>query len=169
MSQNDLMRLIEHASEFCQAAFARQGEIAPMWHAVTARGEEKITEHPQQLGKDLASALIRAWFELEDVVRYVYIGEAWTVEQRGMSEADNESVMALARQQRLEKHADAVEVVQLQGEDRDCGQVVAVMRIERPAGRKPYLGKLKIVIAPGDGFSSEGRMIGMLPVRGTKQ
>ena len=55
MSESDLMRLVEHASGFCDGSFARTGEIAPMWHAVRSNGESFIELHPVELGKDLAA------------------------------------------------------------------------------------------------------------------
>jgi hypothetical protein len=58
-------------------------------------------------------------------------------------------------------------VVQIQGEDRDYGQIMAHRRIIRPPHRKPYLGPLKMTMT-GESVS-EGRMVGLLPVSGTVQ
>lgn len=167
MSKRELHALLEHASDFCRAAFARYGEVHPMWHAVRRNGEQFAEPHPQELGKDLAAALIRAQFDLLDVIRYVYIGEAWTVDHRG---ADHSEVMRFAREQRLHEYPGRLEVVQIQGEDAECGQVMAQRVIHRPAGKPAYLGKLEIIIEPGaDGIQSEGRLVGLLPVRGRRQ
>lgn len=169
MSRADLDKLIDHASAFCDRTFAIQGEIAPMWHAVNSRGEHKIMLHPVELGKDLAAAMIRAWLELEDAVRYIYMGEAWTIDQRTQNEALQAEIMAMARAGKLHEHPDRLEIVQIQGEDHEVGQILVQRRIIRPRNRKPYLGPLEMVVEPGDGVQSEGRMIGMLPARGTRQ
>jgi hypothetical protein len=75
MSGKELRRMFNRASRFCEAHFARRGEIAPMWHAVTSEGENIIEPHPGYLAKDLAMVMIRAFFDAKDVVRYVYIGD----------------------------------------------------------------------------------------------
>ncbi|WP_338821703.1 hypothetical protein [Bradyrhizobium septentrionale] len=43
----------------------------------------------------------------------------------------------------LSEHPERAEVVQLQGEDRDYGQIIAERRIIRPAKGKPYLAPLE--------------------------
>jgi hypothetical protein len=80
MSETELRRMFDQASRFCEAHFATYGEISPMWHAVTSSDETIIEPHPIYLvDKDIAMALVRAFFDARDVVRYVYIGEAWTL------------------------------------------------------------------------------------------
>ena len=74
----------------------------------------------------------------------------------------------------ISQHPDRVEVVQLQGEDQECGQLMAQMRIIRPASGKPYLKPMEWLIdlpfiPRGATVQSEGRMVGVLPVRGTRQ
>lgn len=169
MSEKDLRAMLDFASGFCERMFAKKGEVAPMWHAVKRNGEQFVEPHPQQLGKDLASAMIRAQFNLLDVVRYIYIGEAWTVDKQVSEQALQEEVLAYARQGRLHEHPDRIEIVQLQGEDYECGQIMGQRVIKRPSNGKPYLAALEILVQPGDGVQSQGRMVGMLPVRGTKQ
>jgi hypothetical protein len=80
MSETELRRMFDQASRFCEAHFATYGEISPMWHAVTSSDETIIEPHPIYLvDKDIAMALVRAFFDARDVVRYVNIGEAWTL------------------------------------------------------------------------------------------
>jgi hypothetical protein len=169
MSEKELRRMFDRASQFCEAHFANRGEIAPMWHAVTSKGETIIEPHPIQLGKDIAMVLIRAFFDAKDVVRYVYIGEAWTLDR--MIEQDE--LDAITREGLFE-HPDRVEVVQLQGEDIECGQIVGLRKIIRPESGRPYLGPLEMInelpfMPHGASVQSKGRMIGVLPVRGTRQ
>ena len=54
------------------------------------------------------------------------------------------------------------------------GQIMAERRIVRPANRRAYLEPLRMLIdlphVPRDStIRSEGRLIGLLPVRGTRQ
>ena len=169
MSENELRRMLDHASAFCDRHFAKKGEIAPMWHAVTAGGQTIIEPHPTYLGKDMAAAMIRSFFDLRDVIRYVYIGEAWTL-NRMIRPEEQEEIFRRG----LSEHPDRVEVVQIQGEDRDYGQIIASRDIIRPAKGKPYLGPLQMIndlshVPQGATIQSEGRMVGMLPVRGMRQ
>jgi hypothetical protein len=166
MSEQELRELLHHASGFAEKMIARKGELSPMWHAIRANGEQFIEPHPM-MEKDMANALIRAQFDLLDVVRYIYMGEAWTlVRQAGLPSSAAE--LASIKSDGISKHPDRVEVVMIQGEDKDAGQFMALREIIR-TGNKVKLGPLEITHWPGDGGSSEGRMVGMLPQRGTKQ
>jgi hypothetical protein len=169
MSERELRRMLDYASEFCDRQFAKKKEIAPMWHAITAAGETIIEPHPTYLGKDMAAAMIRAFFDMRDVVRYVYIGEAWTL-NRMIRPEEQEEIFRKG----LSEHPDRVEVVQIQGEDHEYGQIIASRAIIRPGIGKPHLGPLEMIndlpfIPRGAAVQSEGRMVGMLPVRGTRQ
>jgi hypothetical protein len=170
MSEQQLRRMLEIASVHCERVFAREGEVVPMWHAVCANGDHLIEPHPTMFEKPLAAALMRALFDVLDVARCVYVGEGWVVDVRG-SDSDPKVKAALeaARRGRVDQHPDRVEIVMLMGEDRDAGMISAHRRIVRPENRKPYLGALEIVTRPGDGVQSSGRMVGMLPARGTRQ
>jgi hypothetical protein len=169
MSEKQLRDLITFASEFCDRQFAAKGVIYPRWHAVTSSGEQFYETSPL-LDKDLAVAMIRALFDLRDVVRYVFIDEAWTLSR--MVQPGEE---AKVQREGLSKHPDRVEVVMISGEDRECGQLMLHRNIIRPAKGKPYLGPLlsldELPFMPQGGHvdQSEGRMVGLLPKRGTMQ
>lgn len=169
MSESELRRMLDYASEFCEHHFSKKGEIAPMWHAITSSGETIIEQHPVHLGKDMAAAMIRMFFDLRDVVRYVYIGEAWTL-NRMIRPGEQEDIFRKG----LSEHPDRVEIVQLQGEDHEYGQIIAWRKIIRPECGRPYLGPLEMIndlpfIPRGAAVQSEGRLVGMLPVRGMRQ
>jgi hypothetical protein len=170
MSEKQLRQMFDRASQFCDAHFASRGEIAPMWHAVTSTDEHLIEAHPTFLGKDLAMVMIRVFFKATDVVRYVYIGEAWTL-SRLIEPGEEEAIM----RDGLENHPDRIEIVQLQGEDNECGQIMGQRRIIRPESGRPCLGPLEMIgdlpsVPDGARLShSEGRMVGVLPARGTRQ
>jgi hypothetical protein len=169
MSEKQLRELIAFASGQCDKLFAREGIIYPMWHAITSTGETLI-ETPPFDNKDLAVAMIRALFDLRDVVRYVFVDEAWTLSR--MLQPNEEEK---AYREGLANHPDRIEIVMISGEDHECGQLMVHRNIIRPAKGKPYLCPLQSLddlpfIPPGaHATQSEGRMVGLLPVRGTRQ
>ena len=168
MSEKQLRDMLALASDFCELRFARNGEVEPTWHALTAAGESFIERALPDFDGPDALATVHALFDLRDVVRYVFMYEAWTLARLlPANEMDRISRSGLAN------HPERVEVVTLQGEDRACGQIVAHRRIIRPAGRKPYLGPLETMeevmrLPRGAAIQFHGRMVGLLPVRGTR-
>jgi hypothetical protein len=169
MSEKQLRAMLAYASHFCEREFARNGVVYPMWHATTSKGET-IIETPASPDKDASVALIRALFEIRDVVRYVFFDEAWTllkcVQPDEMVRIDRDG---------LRNHPERVEVVMFQGEDAEWGgQISAHRLIHRPASGKPYLGPFVTLdelahLPHGAVVQSEGRLVGLLPMRGTKQ
>jgi hypothetical protein len=103
-------------------------------HISQAGGEQFIELHPAVPNKDLANALVRSMFDLRDVVRYVYTGEAWTLDR--IIKPDEQELIF---RRGIANHPDRVEIVQLQGEDQDYGQIIGQRKIIRPAKGKPYL------------------------------
>lgn len=167
MSEQQLRELVAFASDFCERMFSAKGQIHPMWHAVTSSGEQFI-ETPMFADKDLAVAMMRALFDLKDVVRDVFIDEAWTV-TRLLTEEEYETVQRTG----LANFPGRAEIVMIQGEDRDAGQLIAHRDIIRPPKGKPYLGPLQTaddlgLIPHGARVQSGGRMVGLLPVRGAR-
>jgi hypothetical protein len=168
MSEKQLREMLAFTSGQCDKIFARTGVIYPMWHAITSAGET-IIERPAFGDKDFAVAMIRALFDLKDVVRYVFVDEAWTLNRMVRPDEDEK-----IRREGIANHPDRVEVLMIQGEDRECGQIMLHRNIIRPASGKPYLGPLQSLddlpfIPQGAGVQSEGRLVGLLPVRGTRQ
>jgi hypothetical protein len=159
VSAADLRMLIEHASSWAEKIFARKGQILPMWHAVKASGEHVVMPAPPG-DKDTSVALVRAFFELNDVVRCLFINEAWTafggedltewVEQHGGS---------------IHDYPDRVEVVAFMGEDDTEGMMTAHRRIIRGQG-KATLGPLEFM--DWSRGHSEGRLVGLLPRRAAR-
>ena len=135
------------------------GEIQPMWHAVTASGEHRILPSPD-MHKDTAAILMREYFKLHDVKRYVFIDEAWQLETPVI---DENEMREIARRG-LEHHPDRIEVLSYQAED-DSGLITAQRVITRLPSGKGQLGRLEFTQSQ----QSEGRLVGMLPVKGTVQ
>ena len=167
MSEQQLRDMIAFASDFCDKKFRRDGEVRPMWHAVTSAG--KHFPIAASLGdKDADIAMVRALFELEDVVRYVFMNEAWTM-ARLLTDAEVPKI----KREGISKHPDRVEVLMLSGEDSDYGMIMMQRKIVRPPGGKPYLGPLTTLdelpyMPHGATMQSEGRMVGLLPARGVR-
>jgi len=137
------------------------GEILPMWHSITESGEHKITPSPP-FDKDTAALLMRAYFAVNHVARYVFVNEAWQLcAPTGLSD---DELQEIARHG-LSDHPSRIEVLMYQAED-ETGVLTAHRVITRPGnGHRPKLGPLEFI----QPTHSEGRFVGMLPVRGTLQ
>jgi hypothetical protein len=72
--------LLEKASWITEQFFRKRGRIFPMYHVVKADGAQEAMQAPPLEDKDEAMALMRAYFELFDIKRYVFIDEAWRLD-----------------------------------------------------------------------------------------
>jgi hypothetical protein len=161
MSRKQLDQLIERASAFADDAIKHTGEVAPIWHMVTAKGETIIELTPPG-DRDCALMILRTLMELMDVVRYVHISEGW---MRGRDKPISDEEMEKIKRHGVRNDPKRIEVVLIAAEDYEAGYVMTTREIIRPKKGKPYLGPL-VEFPQGH---SEGRMIGMLPMRGTVQ
>ena len=170
MSEQELRDMFSYASEWADQQFRRTGRVVGMWHAVPSSGDMFVMLKPHP-DKDIGVAMIRALFDLRDVVRYIFVDEAWMlIKQPALSAEELES----AKRGMIWDHPDRIEVVMFSGEDAACGQIMARRRIFRPEKGKPYLGPFEWMTnllpnKPGSIWHSEGRMVGLLPVRGMRQ
>lgn len=161
----ELRMMIESASEWAENLFRRQDAIGPMWHMIRANGEHIVMPGPDT-DKDTAATIIRSFCELFDVIRCLFIDEAWIAMGLGKSREENERIMAWVNEHgSLQDYPGRDEVVVFQGEDADGLMVSAHRRIIRGHGR-PKLGPLEYVDMTG--IQSEGRLVGMLPRRAAK-
>jgi hypothetical protein len=166
MSEKDAHALIEHASRFAEHAIKKYGVVTPIYHMITADCQNIVAPSPGRT-KDEAVAMMRALFELRDVVRYVYLDEAWILDRINSGpDAIPPGELERLKREGVSKHPDRVEVVMFSCEDRDAGQIMALREIIRNGSGKPRLGPLRYT--PRSGYT-EGRMVGLLPVRGTRQ
>lgn len=162
MSEMDLRQMIESASGWAEKQFARKGEVLPMWHAMKSNGEHIIIPAPPT-DKDTSATIMRALFELHDVVRCLFIDEAWVFDGVGKGHEENERVMKWIKEHDgISGFPGRVEVVTFAGEDEAAGSMQAHRRIIRGQG-KPRLAPLAYLDMTG--VRSEGRLVGMLPRR----
>jgi Exo-beta-1,3-glucanase len=155
-----LRDLLKLASMGAERVFAAKGELLPMWHAETADGVSMLVPAPPTDNKDLAVRLIKALFEERHVVRFVFFDEAWTLRS-----TDRAVVDKAVDHGDLSTHPDRVEVVVFVAEDAEGGALGGRRLIHRAPGKKATLGPLEI----HEYLEAEGRLIGLLPQRGTLQ
>jgi hypothetical protein len=162
MTTDNLLNLIEVASTAAERIFKHRGELLPMYHCIDADGREHLVPMPPGHNKDQAVAIMRAYFELHHIVRYVFMDEAWTL-VLAPGEVNVETVM---RNGITADYHDRIEVIIFSGED-EIGLITAQRKIRRPAKGKPTLGPLEIMSNRSDRY--EGRMVGLLPRKGGLQ
>jgi len=151
----DLTALIEFASKNVVKIFKRTGVIYPMYHAIDTHGEHKILT-PQSEDKDVGVAMVKVWFALNDIEKYVFVDEAYILDnRRGQSGLDMEKI----QREGIRNHPDRREIVMLSAENRRGKMLTARHFILRPEVGKPTLSPLVI----DEVFDhSEGRMVGLL-------
>jgi hypothetical protein len=155
----ELRKLVEFASEQAAAAFHRSGQVLPMWHAIKRSGDHIVFAPPPGADKATSVGMARAAFELFDVVRYVFMDEAWILNAIGREIGAAE--MERINREGLSQHPDRVEVIMFSAEDEAEGMLTAHRLILRPERGKPKLKPLEIFDLTG--VTSEGRMVGLLP------
>lgn len=149
--------MFKTANKFVEKHFRAAGEILPMYHAERRNGEHMILPAPPG-PKDQAMILVRAFFELHDIVRYIFIDEAWIVIGRGDDPR-------LDLNTKASTHPDRREIVMFSAED-ETGQYLGRRFILRPEHGPAKLSPLTMAEAGG---TLQGRMIGLLPQRGSLQ
>jgi hypothetical protein len=151
----DLKSMIEFASVQAEKLFRKDGVLYPLYHAITATGDILILNPPPG-DKDMSVALVKAWMEIERIDRYVFIDEAWIVDdRRNQLGLDLDEV----RRTGVRNHPDRREIVMFSAENRRGEQLTAKRFILRPEIGNAKLAPLDID-KPYE--HSEGRMVGLL-------
>jgi hypothetical protein len=135
-----------------------------MYHVVHPDGGYEIVPAPP-LDKDTAVALIRAYFSIADIRRYVMIDECWRLDLRATSKAEADAAFAFCQEHGVSKDPKKIEAVAFMAEDA-LGQLNAYRLIERPANGKPRLAPLMF---DPEGGNYQGRMVGLLRPKGKAQ
>ncbi len=158
-------KLIEAASTAIERIFHHQGRVNPMYHCERADGIDFLMPATGN-SKDEWVMNAKIAFLTQNVVRYVFIVEAWT-----LWSADVGAEKAKEGYEKLQQEGGSLEhvpgrreVVMLQAEDDNC-MVIATRAIIRPKKGKARLGPLEY--SPEFG-SHEGRMVGLLPPKGVR-
>lgn len=151
--EQKLRAMIEEASLEVEAAFAVTGCVTATW-LIDAAGRRGAVPAPP-VDKDWAAEIVRLALKALDADRYCFIDEAWTVVLP--PDADPHAVLP-------RDHPDRKEIVMFSAEDHERN-ITGFRRIIRD-GRKATLGPL--VIHPPS-KQAEGRFVGMLTPRGSRQ
>jgi hypothetical protein len=151
----DLTSLISFASTQAEKLFRKQGLLYPLYHCIRPNGESEILTQPDQ-DKDLGVAMIKAWMQLNNIDRYVFMDEAWILDNRkGGPEIDLEEI----KRKGISNHPDRREIVMFAAENRHGEMLTARRFILRPEIGKASLAPL-VIDEQYD--HSEGRMVGLL-------
>jgi hypothetical protein len=153
--------LIRRASRAAEGLFDKTGGF-PSFYLVenAAAQQERIVApivvpegmHPAK-AKDRYARELRKRFREQGVVRYALVTEAWTVNEK------NEAASAwMAEHGTWEDYPDRREIVTISAQD-SKEYLCATRDIIRPAGGKPYLGKLSDIERPA---RPKGRLVNLL-------
>ncbi len=159
MTERLAKQLMDFAEKAARTFFDQVGELRPLYHFIDSDGKHAIFTVPPYLDKNEYVELAKYILARENAAAYVFINEAWTVEARG----DDADRVLREYKGSLEYAPGRREVVLLSAED-ERGMIHGQLEIIRPKDRKPYLGPLQIY----DYGAVEGRMVGLLPVKGSR-
>ena len=132
----DLKSLIEFASEQAEKIFRKQGVLYPLYHAIKRNGDTVILT-PEMENKDIGVAMVKAWFEIEDIDRYVFMNEAWILDDRKQTLPPQD--WPKIQREGLRNHPDRREVILFAAENRRNELQTATRYILRPESAKPKL------------------------------
>lgn len=156
--------MIHRASWVAERAMAKYGEVKPHWLVVTRKDERMVIPRPPvPLTKDQMAVMIRSLLEDLDVVQVVFVDEVWTLFAENQQQMDEVNKWYETHDS-LEDFPGRTEAVMFQGEHED-GHLLSGQRIMKRKAGQVMLGPLQIYTPA----SSEGRLTGWLPARGTKQ
>jgi hypothetical protein len=150
---SELRAIIDNASSAVESIFAVDGELMPMWHLVTADGEY-IMASPGGMEKDLATEAIRAIIKEKNIVRYIFIDEAWVVQSTVKDEALKK---IMDEGSSLAEHPGRREFVIFCAEERNGGFILGRREILREQDKPPTLGQIEFA----DEGEFSGRFVGM--------
>lgn len=155
-----LRQFVERASYGVEKIFKKRHILSPMVHMVCGDGSEAVIGIDAPT-KDLAAASIKWELAKADATRMCWMDECWMKYLK--PDDDTAATIQRFKEHGIRNEPDRVEAVMFAAEDAGGGVIMAHRLIERPAGRDPYLGALKISEPQG----IEGRFIGLLPRKGT--
>lgn len=145
-----LRELFENAKINATHIFYRDGNVAPIWHAVPEHGPHMLCVTPwgDDDEKDMAIAFLRDKFKEENVQRFVFIVEAWIVKGKNALSGPQPS-----------KHPDRREVLRITAEDRNGSTMSGHYYILRPEHGPATLSDFH---EDPEAYAMAGRMTGLL-------
>jgi hypothetical protein len=144
-----LEALLRRLSRMVEQVFNKRGDIDPVWLVEDASGKQQIIVSPFIAPtpfaaadyKDRVAAKMREHFTENDIVRYAFASECWTVKDQGKGKTEEQfGLQYAALGYTLQNHPDRQEVVLVEAAD-DIELLWAFRDIIRPAHGKPYLSK----------------------------
>jgi hypothetical protein len=158
-----LRTLVERASFRIEAIFAVTQVILPMWHLYCRNGEEVVLATPDPADQSEKRSILetmRKLFEDRDVVRYVYVVEAWSINMTDESSTQH----WVDEYGNLENFPGRQEEVHFVADDETESQIIASRPILRK-GNDAYLGPL-LFANPQQAGGDDRMMRGLLPRKG---
>lgn len=143
---------VKHHAEFSARVFNDLGSLTAMWVAQTKDGMIMPIMAPLA-DKDQILMAIKMLFREKQVIRYVFMTEAWILESK-----TKEIPESIKRGAAVSSHPDRREIIMVTAEDRDGTQLMGHMYILRPEHGKPTVSPFKLL----DGFANEGRFAKLL-------
>jgi hypothetical protein len=128
-------RLLDDISRKTVNQFDKHGEAEAMFYLVPAFDDQWIELALPMANKARLAESLRYLLQQFDIVRYALVSEAWTAIRDNREEA-----VAIAG--RVSEQKDRIEILVIQVEDRDTGELLTrEYRILRPKDGKPKLGE----------------------------
>ena len=152
-----LRRSVLLAAKRASQIVEKHGHIsAPIWHAIKSDGQPLVIGQFTP-DRETQLVLLRTLFELQNVVRYIAVCEAW------VAKVDLPAGSEEPKRGAAVNHPNRYEVLLIHGEDIREGLLIAQRKITRDDRGRPTLGEL--IIDSHDDCS--GAMIGLLPRKTT--
>lgn len=152
-------QLLTVAAKTVAPMFKKEGDLGPLWHIVRSDGEHMIVASPfgGTTHKDAVASAMRQLLDEVGAVAYVFVCESWLLLTDKGADPN-----AFKREGGIREHPKRQECIWYAAEDAQ-GSLSAYQIIDRPEGQPARLLPIRVL----DGKSrSEGRFIGMLPVKG---
>ena len=140
--------------------------LAPFFVGHKPDGDVVTLAINPDLSKDEAACRMRFAAKHLELVRCAYVDEACTAQVSYSDERRAEAEIAIMNRIGVKNHPERREVIIIAAEDYVTGSLMGLRYILRPEHGKPTLSPLKI---DHNWKQSEGRFVGLLPPRGTKQ
>lgn len=155
-------QLIQYAANGAKEKFEKDGEVPPMWFALTAAGVIAIpVEYSGADSKARVCMLMQALFHKLRASAYIHVSEAWMVSGNKNNPEDEKFLKGYDDRlgDSLEHHPRRREVILIHGETKGRS-VMGYFHITRPDKGPPILSPLEMDHKYG---LTEGRMVGLLP------